>query len=174
MKSTKKLVFISLLTSMGLALGLFESVIPLPFIAPGAKLGLSNIVILITLTTIGFKEALLVGVLKSIILALVTGSVTSVFYSLTGGLLSGIVMYIIYKYFSNIFSLIGVSIFGALAHNFGQITVASLILSNFKIFAYYPILTLMSLFTGFFVGITANFVNTHFKKGLKNILETGD
>ncbi len=109
---------------------------PLPFIAPGAKLGLSNMVILITLVVFGFKEALTVGFLKSIIFTLVTGSVTSLFYSLIRfSFKLNIDVYNIYR-FSNIFSLIGVSIFGAMAHNFAQVLVASLMMNNFRIFSY--------------------------------------
>lgn len=174
MKSSKKLIFISLLVSVGLVLGLFESMIPLPFIAPGAKLGLSNIVILVTLTTFGFKEGFTVGILKSIILALVTGSISSLFYSLSGAILSCIIMYFIYKHCSKVFSLIGVSIFGALAHNFGQVLVASLMLKNFKIFSYYPFLVLAGLFTGYFVGLASNYINQHLNGSLKDIINLGD
>ncbi len=60
-------------------MSLIESMMPIPFIAPGAKLGLSNIVILITLVVFGFKEALIVGMLKSFVFTLVTGSVSSLF-----------------------------------------------------------------------------------------------
>lgn len=163
------MIFLSLLVSIGLALSLFESMMPLPFIAPGAKLGLSNMVILITLVVFGFKEALTVGVLKSIIFTLATGSVTSLFYSLSGSVLSCILMYIINHRFSNIFSLIGVSIFGAVAHNFGQVLVASLMMNNIRIFSYLPILLLTSLFTGYFVGLTSKFAVKNLKSSFDNI-----
>ncbi len=65
--------------SIGLALGIIESMMPVPFVAPGAKLGLSNMVILITLALFGFREAMTVGVLKSIVFTLVVGSVSSLF-----------------------------------------------------------------------------------------------
>lgn len=163
------MIFLSLLVSIGLALSLFESMMPLPFIAPGAKLGLSNMVILITLVVFGFKEALTVGILKSIIFTLATGSVTSLFYSLSGSVLSCILMYIINHRFSNIFSLIGVSIFGAVAHNFGQVLVASLMMNNIRIFSYLPILLLTSLFTGYFVGLTSKFAVKNLKSSFDNI-----
>lgn len=169
MKGIKRMIFLSLLVSIGLALSLFESMMPLPFIAPGAKLGLSNMVILITLVVFGFKEALTVGILKSIIFTLATGSVTSLFYSLSGSVLSCILMYIINHRFSNIFSLIGVSIFGAVAHNFGQVLVASLMMSNIRIFSYLPILLLTSLFTGYFVGLTSKFAVKNLKSSFDNI-----
>ena len=169
MKGIKRMIFLSLLVSIGLALSLFESMMPLPFIAPGAKLGLANMVILITLVVFGFKEALTVGILKSIIFTLATGSVTSLFYSLSGSVLSCILMYIINHRFSNIFSLIGVSIFGAVAHNFGKVLVASLMMNNIRIFSYLPILLLTSLFTGYFVGLTSKFAVKNLKSSFDNI-----
>ena len=164
MKGIKKLIFLSLLVSIGLALSIIESMMPVPFIAPGAKLGLSNMVILITLVIFGFKEALTVGILKSIIFTLATGSISSLFYSLSGSILSCLIMYIIYSKFSEIFSLIGVSIFGAVAHNTAQVLVASLMMNNFKIFSYLPVLLLTSLFTGYFVGLASIYITKNLKK----------
>ena len=169
MKKLHKMIFLSLLVSIGLALSILESSIPLPIPIPGARLGLSNIVILVTLVIFGFKEAFIVSVLKSIVLMLVTGSISSFIYSISGAILSTIVMIIAYKYFSNIFSLIGVSILGAVAHNIGQIIVASLIMTNIKIFFYLPILLLMSLFTGYFVGISSNYISKNLRKNFQNL-----
>lgn len=165
------MIFLSLLVSLGLALSIIESFMPIPFIAPGAKLGLSNMVILVTLVIFGFKEALTVGILKSLLFTLVTGSVSSLFYSLSGTILSGLVMFLVNLYFSNIFSLIGVSIFGALAHNTAQIFVASLMMNNFKIFSYLPVLLLTSLFTGYFVGLASMFISKNLKKNFHIQLE---
>lgn len=155
MKGLRKLIFLSLLVSVGLVLSIIESMMPVPFVVPGAKLGLSNMVILITLVVFGFKEALIVGMLKSIIFTVASGSISSLFYSLSGSILSCIIMYLVYNNFSKVFSLIGVSIFGAVAHNFAQVLVASLMMNNFKIFSYLPILLLISLFTGYFVGLAS-------------------
>ena len=167
MKGLKKLIFLSLLVSLGLALSVIESMMPIPFVAPGAKLGLSNIVILITMVLFGFKEALIVGILKSFVFILVTGSVSSLFYSLSGSILSLFTMYLVFTKFSKVFSLIGVSIFGAIAHNFAQILVASLMMKNFRIFSYYPILMLTSLFTGYFVGLASIYILRNLKKHMK-------
>ncbi len=158
MNRIKKVIFLSLLVSLGLALSIIESSIPVPFIAPGAKLGLSNIMILSTLVVFGFKEAFAVAVIKSITFALATGSFSGLFYSLSGAVLSVIVMYIIYTYFNSFFSLIGISIFGAIAHNFAQISVASIMLENIMIFSYLPVMSLVSLFTGYFVGLSSKLV----------------
>lgn len=166
----KKIIFLSLLVSIGIVLGIVELIMPIPFMAPGAKLGLSNIVILITLVLFNFKNAAIVAVLKSIILSMIVGNVSSLFYSLTGSLFSLTVMYFIYKFFSKYFSLIGVSIFGAMAHNVGQILVASIVMNSFKIFYYLPVMMLTSLFTGYFVGLSSIFVVKNLKTNFKKLL----
>lgn len=172
MKKINKMIFLSLLVSIGLGLSVLESAIPLPITIPGAKLGLSNMVILITLVIFGFKEGLIVGVLKSIVLVLVTGSISSLFYSLSGAIFSCFAMYFIYSFFSNTFSLIGVSVFGAIAHNIAQVTVAALMMNNVRIYSYLPILILMSLLTGYFVGLSSIYISTNLKKNFKNYIKS--
>ena len=170
MKNTNKMIFLSLLVAIGLALSVLESFIPLPIIIPGARLGLSNIVILVTLIIFGFKEAFTVGILKSILLVLVTGSVSSFLYSISGAILSSIAMYLVYRYLSKIFSLIGTSVFGSIAHNVAQVSVAAFMMSNVRIYSYLPLLLLIGLFSGCFVGISSDFISTHLKKTLKHTM----
>lgn len=154
--NTFKLIYISMLICIGLVLHIFENMIPVPFIAPGAKLGLANIASLLTLYVFGLSDALIVAVMRSILGALMGGAASSVLYSLSGAIASTIVMWVVLKYFSNYFSMIGVSIFGAIAHNAAQVTVSSLIISNINMFTYLPILSLLSLGTGFFIGLASN------------------
>lgn len=158
MKKLNKMLFLSVLVSVGLALSVLESAIPLPIAFPGARLGLSNMVVLITLVVFGFTDGITVAMLKSIVLMLVTGSVSSFTYSFSGAVLSCIAMYFGYRYFSNIFSLIGVSILGALSHNFAQVTVATIIMNNLKIYTYLPFLMLVSIFSGYFVGLASTYI----------------
>ncbi|MDU1583688.1 MAG: Gx transporter family protein, partial [Peptoniphilus harei] len=62
MRNNRKLIYLSLLSALGIVLGLFESVIPLPVAIPGARLGLSNIVVLVTIVAIGYKEGFFVSI----------------------------------------------------------------------------------------------------------------
>jgi len=169
MERLRKLVFLSLLVSLGLALSIIESMIPLPFAMPGMKLGLANMVCLITLVIFGPKEAFVVAILRSLTFALATGSISGLFYSLTGAVLSTIIMSLVYVYFSNYFSLIGVSIFGAIFHNIGQISAASIIMENVKIFSYLPVMTLVSLFTGYFVGLGSILTTKNLRENMSRI-----
>ena len=51
-----------------------------------------------------------------------------------------------------IFSIYGVSILGAAAHNIGQILAAMVLMNSVYIGAYLPYLLLVALFTGFATG----------------------
>ncbi|AFS78018.1 heptaprenyl diphosphate synthase component I [Gottschalkia acidurici 9a] len=166
----KKLIFLSLLVSIGLTLSIIENMIPLPIPVPGVKLGLVNMVFLITLVLFGFKEALIVVLLRSITLAVAIGNVSGLMYSIPSSVISTTVMAIVYKNFSNYFSLIGVSLFGAVTYNITQIGVASFIMQNIKIFSYLPIMSLMSIFTGYFVGLGSKFSIDNIKVTLKKYL----
>ena len=164
MKDIRNITNIALLTAMALAISLLEHMIPLPVPIPGAKLGFSNMIILITLYMYGFKSALIVGVLKSFLLMLITGSVSAFFYSIAGAILSAIAMAISLKYLSKIASFIGISEIGAFFHNLGQILVAMVFMGNVKMIIYFPALVIMGVFTSFFVGLSVNYVTSHMKK----------
>ncbi len=172
MKNIKKVTNIGLLTAMALAISLIEHMIPIPVPIPGAKLGFSNMIILMTLYLYGFKSALLVGVLKSFLLMLITGSVTAFFYSLTGAVLASIGMAVSMKLLNKFSSFIGISEIGAFFHNLGQILVASVFMGNIKMLIYFPALVMMGVFTSFFVGLSVNYVANHMDKlgfGEKNV-----
>jgi len=140
--------------------------IPVPFPVPGAKLGLANTVSLITMSFYGLKEGLIVSALRCTIGALLTGSLSSLIYSLSGAIMSTIVMAFAYKYFNNVFSLVGISFLGGVTHNFTQVTVASLALSTFGLYIYLPFLMIVGLFTGLFTGLAAYFVKQNLEKTL--------
>ncbi|MCT1795338.1 Gx transporter family protein [Helcococcus kunzii] len=166
-RELRDLVYTALLVAMALAVSLVERLIPLPFSMPGAKLGLSNMVILVTLMLYGFKRGMVVALLKSILLMLIVGLGPSFIYSFAGALLSTITMWISLKYFNEkikIFSIIGVSIIGAVSHNFAQVTAAAYILKSLMLYTYFPFLTIIAIVTGYFVGLGSYNVASQLKK----------
>lgn len=166
-KDVKNLVYTALLVSMALAVSLVERLIPLPFTMPGAKLGLSNMVILVTLLIYGFGRGMLVAVLKSVLLMLIIGSGPSFIYSFLGAVFSTVMMWISYKYLSEkmkVFSIIGVSIIGAVSHNFAQVTTAAYISKSLMLYTYFPFLTIVAIVTGYFVGLGSYNVASQLKK----------
>jgi len=167
MNKIHRYIFLSLLTAAALILSIIEGMMPLPYIAPGAKLGLSNIVILSTVVVFGFKDALLVVIIRSILLMLVATNPITFIYSIASGIVSTIVMSLACKYLSNIFSLIGISVLGAMAHNTTQVRVAGILFTTVNLYYYLPILSLVSIFTGCFVGYTAIFVTNNLETTVK-------
>lgn len=159
MNKTQKIVIIALLISLGLVLHLIESFFPLAAIVPGAKLGLANIVSLLAIYLFPLSAAFEVVIFRVILGSLLAGTFMTInFYlSFSGGLLSFILMYLVYHFLKNKFSLIGISIIGAVAHNIAQITAAYFIIANQGIFYYLPFLMILALPTGLGVGLVSYF-----------------
>lgn len=151
-----RLVLLSLLLSLALILSYVESFIPLPLPVPGAKLGLPNIVTMISLILLGWPLALLIVVGRIFLSGFMFGNFFSIFYSLAGGLLSLLIMASLYRLFKDKVSLILISIFGSIFHNLGQVIVAALVLQNINLFfLYFPLLMFIGILTGIVTGITA-------------------
>ena len=165
MKKTTKMVYMSLLIAMALILFIFEAMIPIPFITPGAKLGLANLVIMIAVYTLdSYKESFAVLLIRILLSTFFAGSASTLIYSISGGVLSFIVTIIVKELGGKYVSIIGVSAAAAVFHNIGQLLVASLILNNFGVMLYLPILSLAGIGTGIFVGISANYLVAHLNK----------
>lgn len=161
MNKTKKLVFLSLLVGMALVIYILEAQIPVLF--PGIKLGLSNTISLTTLILLGWKEALLVMILRTLLGSMFNGTMTAFIFSITGGILSNLVMIILYKYFKKYMSLWTISICGAIFHNIGQLLIASIIIQDFKIYIYLPVLLISAIITGYFIGWCTKFLMAHLR-----------
>lgn len=162
MKRTSRMIYIGLLVAQALVLYLIESMIPVPFITPGAKLGLANLVTVVALYTLdNNKDVFLVVILRLILSTMFGGSVSSFMYSASGAILSYFVMIFMKKIGRDKLSIIGVSATGAVFHNVGQLLVASLIVKNIAVMLYLPILSIAGIGTGIFIGITANYLVKH-------------
>ncbi len=160
-KSTKKIATAALLSALAIIFGYIEFLIPISVAAPGIKLGVANIVIVIALYKLGWKWALPVNVVRVLLSALLFGSVFSALYSLAGAILSFIVMTLLKK--TNLFSIVGVSMAGGVAHNVGQLIVACLAMETTNVLYYYPVLLVSGLATGIGIGIIATLVLNKFK-----------
>lgn len=149
---TKRLTLCALLIALALALSYTERFIPLQMVIPlpGVKLGLANIVTLIALYLLGPKYAFSILIPRCIFGAVFGGGITGLLFSLTGGILAMATMTLARKL--PIFSIYGVSILGAAAHNIGQILAAMVLMHSVYIGAYLPYLLFVALFTGFATG----------------------
>ena len=165
MKRTKELSRYALLAAVALILSYVESQIPAFFAVPGVKLGLTNLVVIVALYCISEKSAIIINIVRIFLVGLLFGNVMSLAYSLAGGILSGIVMIILYR--SKKFHMVTVSIAGGIAHNIGQIVVAMIILQT-KSLAWY---LLVLWFSGIAAGAVIGFVGGMLCKRLAPIVK---
>jgi len=157
--STNKLVRLALLVSMGLILYVLEAYIPQPL--PWARIGLANLATLLALALWGVREALVVAMARILLGSFLTGTLMSpVFpFALVGGLASLAIMGLAWSWMRSVFSIVGVSLLGALAHNMAQLLLAYVLyLHRAEILYLVPLLLLSSVATGFFVGAVVSLV----------------
>lgn len=162
MKQTRHLMYLSLLVAMALVLSLVERNIPVPFMTPGAKLGLANLVTVLALYSLPKKrDIVMIIVARLLLTSIFGGSVSGLMYGSMGALLSFIIMIFIKSLLKDKVSIIGVSAAGAVFHNIGQILVSICIVKNVGVALYLPFLSIAGIVTGIFVGLTANYVITY-------------
>jgi heptaprenyl diphosphate synthase len=157
--NTRRLVILGLYVAIAGVLHAVEAWFPLPIPVPGAKLGLANIVSLLVIANYGWRDALLVAGLRVLLGSLLGGAFMGPAFamSLGGAFISSVVMAYAYSHWRPVFSLVGISIIGAVAHNVAQIAVAALLVSSAGLFWYLPYLVLFALPTGLATGYTAIF-----------------
>lgn len=155
-----------ILVALALIFSYAETFIPFNFGIPGIKLGLANLVVLLGLTFLPALDVLLVSVVRILLSSLLFGNVMSLWYSLAGGLLSFLAMYLLSR--KDDVSLIGISMLGGVTHNVGQIVTAALIVKTLQLTGYLPVLLVAGLVTGFIVGSFAKLLVPTVKKGLQS------
>ena len=150
---TKKLALSAILAALAMILSYVEAMVPMPVPSPGIKLGLANLVILLAIYRLGFKYALAINCIRIFVTGLLFTGAFGILYSLAGGLLSLLVMYLLYR--TEIFSMVGVSMAGGVAHNLGQLLTACLIMSNIRLMSYFAVLLFAGMGSGILMGIVA-------------------
>ena len=148
----KKILIIAMLLSLSIVLQIIEGLFPIPFIIPGVKLGLANIIIVIVLYRYGFKDALIIGVLRVFIAAILrNGFGINFLFSLIGAITSIIIMHIFKE--KTKMTMIGISIVGPNFHILSQIIMATIIYrTNIFYVTHLPIMLTISILTGLIIG----------------------
>jgi len=154
---SKKIATYSILIALALIASFLERLVPISFTVPGIKLGLANIVIVAALYLLNSRAAVAIALVKVLVAGLLFGGASQIIFGLSGTALSLIIMIPAKK--TNLFSIIGVSILGAISHNLGQLTAASIIVEDIRLFFYYtPALMLSGLLAGLTIGTLAFWV----------------
>ena len=169
------------MTALATSLYFFELFIPKPL--PFMKIGLSNIVVLILIYNLFFKEAIFVSVAKSIIGSFLSGTLFSPAFllSISGNLLSALVMVVVVFLLNNSFykaclvrtpsnskhqppnyhlSIFGISILGSFIHLVTQLLVLRIfIIQSDTILLLYPFIAVSSIIAGFLTGLVGYYIN---------------
>lgn len=157
-KSTnnKKTAICGVFIALAMILSYLESLIPISFAVPGIKLGLANLVTIVALKKLGVRAATIISTGRIVLSGILFSNISVIIYSLAGAAFSIIVMVVVDR--MRVFSVTGVSICGALAHNAGQLLVAAFMLENVNILYYMSVLGIAGAISGAAIGILASII----------------
>ncbi len=151
-----------ILFAVAMVLSLVEGMLPaLPMLPVGVKLGLSNIVTMYCLFWLGWRNAVLLSVLKALFVLLTRGP-TGGFMSLCGGLVSVMAM-VVFKLFLPDYKVVASTV-GAVFHNVGQLFASVLILRTWLAFGYLPVMVGSGILMGVVTGITFSVLEPHLER----------
>lgn len=150
----KDIALRGVLVALAVIVGYLEQFIPLPVAAPGVKLGLANVVTVTALYLMGWRAALSVSVARVLLSGFAFSGVSAMLYALAGALAALAGMALMAR--CRAFSIIGVSVMGALLHNAAQYVVAAAIVRTAGLLSYLPVLLIAGTLTGIVVGVVAH------------------
>ncbi|HFI0082497.1 TPA: Gx transporter family protein [Streptococcus suis] len=158
-RKQQTLNFITMLAAQAVVISLIERLITPPFaFAPGAKLGLGNLISLIAIFTLPTKDSLKVVGLRLLIATFLGGTFSTFLYSFAGVILSYLGMLASKQLGPKRVSPIGISILGGMLHNLGQLLVFASIARSFYVLNYLPVLSITGILSGLLVGLAATYL----------------
>lgn len=166
--NSRKITFLGLFLALAFVLSYIEYMLPLNIGIPGAKVGIANLAVMVTLYTVGEKNAIALSIIRVVLVGLTFGNLSMMMYSLAGAALSLLAMMIAKK--TGKFSICGVSVLGGVFHNVGQITVAIFVLETESLFYYLPFLIIVGTVSGVIIGLVSNLITVRVKK----VINLGD
>ena len=158
----KRVAFLSMSIALAMILSFVESLIPALVAIPGIKIGLPNLIIVFILYRVGWKETVIVSIIRILLVAMLFGNVQTMTFSIAGAVLSLLGMILLQK--TNWFSTIAVSITGGILHNIGQIIAAVLWTQTAEIAYYLPVLLVSGTVAGTVIGLLAGLLVKRLEK----------
>ncbi len=159
---TRRIAVSAMFAALALIFSYIEAILPLSTGIPGVKLGIANLVVILALYNMNFRYAMGINVIRILVAGLLFNGLFGALYSLAGGVVSLTIMWLLKR--TGLFSMAGVSMAGGVAHNMGQLLVASALVSNLKMFVYLPVLMFSGIAAGILIGITASVINERVPK----------
>ena len=166
--NVRKLTLLGCLSAIALTIFMVEAQIPPIVPMPGVKLGLANIVTVFAVFVLGWKEGCMVLFARIFLGAVFAGNFSTILYSLAGGSLA-IAVTILLKLILKPKQLFVAGVFGAVAHSIGQMAAAIAISGTPQLIVYLPVMVGISIVTGLFTGLCAQYMVNHGGKLWKTI-----
>ena len=166
-KAARNTAVYGMLIGLAFIFSYLEAIIPIPVPIPGVKLGLANLVVIVGLYTIGIPGTIAVALIRIVLVGFTFGNVSSMLYSLSGGIVSLILMIAFRKL--NWFSQTGVSIIGGIGHNIGQLMMAAFITETAGVFYYLPFLIVAGVVSGAVIGLLGGLVTERILNYVKKL-----
>lgn len=160
----RKIAILSMFVTISLTIFVLESLMPPVINIPGIKPGFANIVTLFLLVNTNKRSAFTVLIVRIILASIFAGQIMSLFYSLSGGILSLLAMSIV-LYITKKKTVWFASVVGAIFHNIGQILAAVVVLGSWTVICYLPVLLISGCITGLITGLITEFLDRSLAKG---------
>ena len=153
----KELARMGLLTAIALTIFLAEAQLPPLTPIPGIKMGLSNIVTVWAVFSLGPRKAAMILACRVFLGAVFSGQMSTLLYSGAGGACA-ILATILVRPILREKQIFVAGVLGAAAHSIGQMAVAVAVTGTTAIAAYLPFMLLAGLISGAFTGLCAQFL----------------
>lgn len=167
-----EITYLAALITFAVVIHTVEAALPLPMPVPGVRLGLANMITLLTIVLYGARSGMLVAVMRTIIGSLIGGTFLGFGFwlSLAGGVACTVIMALAALFMQKGYlSLVSVSVLGAAAHNLAQLTVAGAIIGSTTLLqGYFPLLLLLAVPTGIFTGLAAYYLESVTRRALRH------
>ncbi len=151
---TREITRMALLTAIALTIFMVEAQLPNLSPVPGIKLGLSNIVTVWAVFTMGPKQGAMILTARVFLGAVFSGQMSTILYSGAGGALAILVTILSRRILTRKQIWIA-GVLGSMAHCIGQMAMAIGVTLTPGLAAYLPVMLIIGIFTGAFTGLCA-------------------
>ena len=156
MNKTKRVALDAILAAIALLLFIVEAQMPPLTSIPGIKIGLANAVTLFAVYYCGKKDTAAILFVRVVLGAVFAGNMSTFLYSFCGACCCFAITCLLARFFrKNVWIL---SVFGAAAHNTGQLLAASVLMQTASVFWYLPYLLIAAVCSGAFTGLCTQFL----------------
>lgn len=150
-RTAKYVALYGMMTALAFLLSYVETLIPISLGVPGVKLGLANLVTIVSLYLLGPRPAGVIALVRVVLTGFTFGNLSMMMYSLAGAALSLLLMAVSRK--KDLFGTIGVSVIGGVGHNVGQLLVAAAVVESSSLLYYLPVLLTAGTAAGAVIGM---------------------